>query len=286
LHYQSPYYANLQTVNFNPTISFRLGDHVQLGAGFDVMWSQLTLKQFYPWLVFPGSTGLESDGHLEAKGSGVGYGGNIGLTLHLTDHQRLSVTVRSPMNVHYTGGFTIDNITPTAAALGATSHSDLNTKIDYPTIVALGYGIELTHNIRVEADGEWVQFSRFKSLNLGVGNYAFLLPTTAIPQNWRDTFTVGIGGDWRFATNWIVRAGYQFYQTPVPDATFSPAIPDANQNVITVGLGYTYKHHSLELAYGADFYATRHIATDQNPAFNGTYDFTVHLFSFAYRYSF
>jgi hypothetical protein len=30
----------------------------------------------------------------------------------------------------------------------------------------------------------------------------------------------------------------------------------------------------------------RNITTDQNAAFNGKYTFTVHLFSFAYRYSF
>jgi len=286
LHYQAPYYAALQTINFNPTVSFKLGDHFQFGAGLDVMWSQVTLKQFYPWLIFPGSTGLEPDGHLEAKGSGLGFGGNAGLTLRVTDHQRLAVTVRSPMNVHYTGDFTVDNITPTAAALGATSRSDLNTKVDYPTIVAVGYGIELTDKVRVETDVEWLQFSRFKSINLGVGNNSFLLPNTTTPENWKDTFTAGISADWRFATNWVVRGGYQFYQSPVPDATFSPAIPDADQNVLTFGLGYTYKHHSFEVAYGADFYDTRHISTDLNPAFNGTYRFTVHLFSLAYRYTF
>ena len=94
------------------------------------------------------------------------------------------------------------------------------------------------------------------------------------------------GGDWRFATNWVLRAGYQFYQTPVPDSTFSPTIPDANQNVFTIGLGYHHKRHSFEFAYGADFYGKRDITNDQNPAFNGTYQITVHLFSLAYRLGF
>jgi long-chain fatty acid transport protein len=244
------------------------------------------LKQDYPWLVFPGSSGVEPDGPLEVKGSGFSYGGNVGLTLNLTEHQRVAVTYRSAMTAHPTGDLTLDNITPTAAFLGATSRSDMSTRIAYPSVVALGYGIALTDSIRIEVDGEWVQFSRFKDLTFGVGNNAFLLPTTTIPQNWRDTFTVGIGGDWRFSPNWVVRAGYQFYQSPVPDSTFSPTIPDADQNVITVGLGYKYKHHSLEGAYGLDFYNTRNITTAQNPAYNGKYEVTVHLFSLSYRYSF
>ena len=37
---------------------------------------------------------------------------------------------------------------------------------------------------------------------------------------------VQAGFDYQFAPNWVVRAGYQFYQSPVPDSTFSPTIPD------------------------------------------------------------
>jgi long-chain fatty acid transport protein len=286
LRYQTPHYADLLTINFNPCVAFRLGEHFQVGAGLDVMWSQVTLKQFYPWFIFPGSTGLEPDGNAEAKGDGFGFGGNVGITWKITDGQRFAVTYRSPIDVHYNGDFTIDNITPTGAALGATARSDFSTEINFPSIVAVGYGIELSDTVRVEADGEWVQFSRFKSLDLGLGNNAFLLPSTSFPEKWKDTFTAGISADWKFADHWVLRGGYQFYQSPVPDSTFTPTIPDADQNVITVGLGYTWHRHSFEAAYGADFYHSRHITNNQNPAFNGTYENTVHLFSFAYRYTF
>jgi long-chain fatty acid transport protein len=285
--YQAPYKTELQTINFNPTFAMRVCDKLSIGVGLDVMWSDITFHQYYPWFVFPGSGGTEPDGDAKATGSGVGYGGNLGVTLNITDHQRVAFTVRSPMDVDYNGQFTINNITPTAAFLGAKPSSDFHTQIKYPTIVSVGYGIELTDTIRLEADAEWIQFSRFKSLDLNAGQNQFLLGASANnAENWHDTFTVGIGGDWKFAEHWVGRAGYQFYQSPVPDSTFSPTIPDADQNVFTVGLGYKRGHHSLEAAYGLDFYATRNISSDQNPAFNGKYTFNVHLFSFSYRYSF
>ncbi len=287
LRYSSPYSAELETININPAASLRLGDSFRLGAGLDIMWSQVTLKQFYPWFLFPGSALTTPDGHLEAKGDGTGLGFNAGLTWLITERQRLALTYRSPMDVDYDGHVSLDNITPLAAALGATARSPFSTSVGFPTIVAAGYGIQLSDTFRIEADVEWLQFSRFKSLDLKVGNNAFLLPGgTSFRQDWKDTFTAGIGADWRFANNWVLRAGYQFYQTPVPDKTFSPTIPDADQNVFTVGIGYKYKHHFLEAAYGADFYDTRHIAHDQTAAFNGTYEITVHLFSFSYHYSF
>ncbi|MFM2294253.1 MAG: hypothetical protein RLZZ350_666 [Verrucomicrobiota bacterium] len=286
LRYNAPHYTELETININPTVAFHLGEHVTLGLGLDIMWSQLTLKQFYPWLLVGGGP----DGNLKAKGDGVGVGGNLGLTWKVTDRQRVAVTWKLPMDVNYEGSATVDNINPTGTFLGVTPSSSFETKIKYPMQVALGYGIQVTDKFRIEADGEWIQFSRFKSLDLSLANNAILLTalgqSTSIAQNWKDTFTVGIGGDYQINPNWTVRAGYQFYQSPVPDSTFSPTIPDADQNVITVGLRYQHGKHSIEGAYGLDFYDKRTITTAANPTFNGTYDVTVHLFSFAYRYAF
>jgi long-chain fatty acid transport protein len=72
----------------------------------------------------------------------------------------------------------------------------------------------------------------------------------------------------------------------VPDSTFSPTIPDANQNVLTMGLGYQVKNISLEFAYGLDFYNDRNISSSVNSTAPGKYTFNVHLFSLAFRYTF
>ena len=163
--------------------------------------------------------------------------------------------------------------------------SDFHSGIDFPTIIGLGYGLQLTETIRVGTDLEWIEFSRFDDLPLDVENPAPGLPSS-VREDWNDTFTIGVGGDWKFSPGWIARASYQFYESPVPDRTFSPVIPDANQNVITVGFGYTHKRHHLEAAYGLDFYNERHIRNNQQPAFNGDYSLNVHLFSFTYRLNF
>ena len=286
LRYQAPHFADLKTINFNPTFSARIHERLTVGVGLDVFWSELTLKQFYPWAAFPGSVGTEPDGNTRLKGDGTGVGANIGVTWQMTERQRLAITYRSPVSVKYGGQFGLDNITPTAAFLGATRNSNFGTRITFPSIVSFGYGIQVTDDFRIESDVEWIQFSKFKSLNLDVGNNAFLFPSTKIAQNWKDTFTAGIAGDWKFAPGWMLRAGYQFYQSPVPDRTFSPTIPDADQHVLTVGLSYQTGPHTFDLGYGADFYASREITNNQTAAFNGTYQNTVHLFGLSYRYSF
>ncbi len=270
--FTAPYFTELKTINVNPTLALRVHPRVTVGAGLDVMWSEIRFRQFLTPF-FP--TFLA-----EARGDGFGVGGNAGVTWQMTDRQRLALTYRSAMNVDYDGDFDLHD-TP---GIGDFTTS-FETQVKFPNIVALGYGIQLTDTVRLEADVEWIQFSRFQELPIKVGaNPA--VPSMDIPEDWRDTFTIGIGGDWRFAPNWVLRGGYQFYQTPVPDKTFSPTIPDANQHVFTVGLGYRYKRHSAEIAYGADFYERRNIDSSYDPSFNGRYDITVHLFSMAYRLTF
>ncbi len=289
LRYTSPYYAELQTININPGAAVKLHEKLRFGAGLDVMWSELTLKNYFPWMALPPpiGTGTEPEGKAEMRGDGIGIGANLGLTWLVNERHRLALTYRSPVTVDLDGDFKITEVPPAAAAfLGATSKSAFDSQMRFPTIIALGYGFQVTDKIRLGADVEWLEFSRFDKLPLDIGNNNILLPGRSINQDWKDTFTVGIGGDWKFAKNWVMRAGYQFYGSPVPDRTFSPTIPDADQNVFTVGLGYHYHGHSLEAAYGADFYDTREFNNNQTAAFNGTYKITVHLMSLAYRWRF
>jgi len=278
--YQSPFLADLKTINFNPTIGLKVNDHLSLGAGLDVMWSELALEQFYPWFASTGNL-ASPDGRVDVEADGIGAGANFGATVHVTEHQRLAFTLRTPIRVDYTGHFRVNNVPG-----GGKMRDEFDTSIKFPTIIAAGYGIDLTDKIRLESDFEWLEFSNFKSLALKSQTASSLGYPSSIPENWHDTFTAGIAGDWKFTDNWVARLGYQYYESPVPNSTFSPTIPDANQNVVTFGLGYHHGHYALEAAYGLDFYDHRNITNDQNPAFNGKYTIHVHLFSLSYRYSF
>jgi long-chain fatty acid transport protein len=284
--YLAPYEADLLTVNINPSLSVRLTPTLTVGAGVSVMLSEVELRQHYPWFLFPGSTGTEPDGDFRVKGDGRGFGGNVGITWEFIPGHRLAATYRSHIGIRYDGTSKIDNLTPTAIFLGATPESDFATRIEFPTIVGLGYGVEVSERVRVEVNAEFLEFSNFDQLPIDVGNNAFLLPSTEIEQDWRNTFTAGVAADWKVSGHWTVSGGYQFYQTPVPEKTLSPTIPDSNQHVATVGVAWHCGGHSVEAAYGYDYYEPREVRENQTAAFNGDYEFSVHLLSFAYRLRF
>ena len=72
----------------------------------------------------------------------------------------------------------------------------------------------------------------------------------------------------------------------MPDRTFSPTIPDAAQNVVTVGIGYHVGRHRFDAAYARVFYDDRNIQANQNPAYVGRYEIAAHLISLGYGFSF
>jgi long-chain fatty acid transport protein len=275
LAYTTPNYSELLTINVNPSLAYKVTDSIRVGAGLDVMWSSLEFSQFLPSGAPPALPNLSA--HI--TGHGVGVGGNMGISWLVTDKQTLSLTYRSTMTVDYSGTAGFYNYPGTPS-------TSFHSQVKYPNIIGAGYGIKLTDTVSLGTDFEWLQFSQFKNLPIKLGANALGVPSQNIAEDWHNTFTAGIGASWQFAEHWVLRGGYEYFETPVPESTFSPTIPDSNQNVLTIGIGWKYGHHSLEASYGQDFYSDRTITHDENPAFDGKYTFNVHLISLAYDFSF
>jgi long-chain fatty acid transport protein len=172
----------------------------------------------------------------------------------------------------------------------AVAESDVDTTFKFPTIVALGYGVQLADSVRVEANIEWLQFSRFKTMTVEAGDndpLVSLLGLSSTPQNWNDTWTFGLGADWRFAPDWVLRAGYLYLPSPIPDSTFAPSTLDVDQSVVSAGIGYQIGRHAIDFAYAVGLFDTRRVGSNQNPLYQqGTYDFQGQLAALSYAYSF
>lgn len=265
-----PYFGSMTVIDITPNFSVRLNKTLSVSIGADLYTGDVEQKTILGGTVAQ-ALGLPPGTPSTLTADGTGLGCNAALAWRVTENQRLAATVRSPFAIDYSG----DN------DLGLAGKVGIEGTIDYPTIAALAYGIELTKTIRVEADVEWLQFSNYEQLVIqdSFGG------TTTTPQNLEDTWTLGLGMEWDFAAQWTLRSGFMHLQNPTPDETYSPLSPDEDQEVISIGLGYENDHHAFDVAYAFGIFNGRSIQGSVNSP-DGNYDYDMQLFSLSYGYKF
>ncbi len=284
--YTAPYYAMMRVVDLSPAVALRVHDRLAVGLGMDLYRGDLKFEQYFPWSLAAGNPAAP-DGVMTFAGDDYAVGGHAGVTVKLTESQRLAATYQLPFDMDYAGDFDLSHIPSGAPAVPS---SAFNTTIKYPQIAALGYSLRVTERVRLEANVEWLNHARNETMGLDIGaNTPMLqqaLGTTALPQDWKNTWTFGLGGDWQFLPRWQLRAGYLYMPTPVPQHSLMPSAAEQDQSVVSLGLGYRRDHHAVDLALAQGLFRGREVRGNQNPAYNGDYDFRSTLLGLSYQYAF
>lgn len=281
--YAAPYLAELRTLEVSPAFGLQLTDEFSLGLAADLLFSDFTLRQVFPWSQAAGIP-LLPDGQARFDAEGAGLSGHAGLQWKFSPRQVLGLVYRAPVDIDYEGDFSVSGL-PAGFPLPSSS-SDFDTTIRFPSVIAAGYGFQATDTLRLGADVEWIEYSRYDRLVLDVGALNTLLPQTTVPQQWEDSWTLGVGADWRVAEDWILRGGYLFIESPIPSSTLAPTLPDADRHVLSLGAGYTWKNHRLDVAYAYSFFDDRDVTSNPQPLFNGSYELCSQLVAFSYGYAF
>lgn len=263
----SLYKAEIKYINFNPTVAFKLGEKISVGVGANIVYSELTFDAVTSTNAPPPAIPGPSSGSADATGDDIGYGVNFGVTWDFVERQRLIFTYRSEVTLDYEGSLNASGLPLSSSSFGL--------EIKYPTIIGLGYGFEVTDNFRLEANLEWLEWSVNETQSADLGANGVL----AIPQNWNDTFTFGISGDWQFAENWTLYSGWAYIETPIPDESLAPILPDTDRHALSLGLGYQLGGHGIDLSYTLSLY-------EERTTTSGTYDIDSDLIGLTYSYSF
>jgi long-chain fatty acid transport protein len=280
----TPYYSSLSVMNINPGVARKFGEKLSIGVGVSLYLTDLEFK-YSPDIKF------ESDGEA--------WGANAGATYRFTEAQRISVTYRTGFDVDLDGSFSAASIPPEAAAFGATPVAPLETGMQFPPMLAVGYAFDPIEALTVEIDFEWIGHSRNDELQIDISQNNILLNTPpspeplTLPQEWDDNWTVGFGLDYRLTEALSLRAGYIYLDAPSPSSTTIPVAAEADQHVVSVGAGYTTGPHRFDIAYAygatddltVDDHATQAITGTPSPL-DGKYSFDSQLLSLSYAYNF
>ena len=272
------YRSELKSLYIQPTVAVRVNHWLQLGAGFDYIWTHVDLKQrvdLSSQLAAPGTTfgqlgiPLGTDfADAQLTGDANSAGGHFGVIINPTS--KLSLGARYLMRVHAsvqgTANFTqimtgitlppgnpiapantpLDSVlAPQFRGAGKLQAQHASTIIAQPDQLVLGAAYALTPELTALVDYQWTNWSQFDSLQITFLN----LPATTQYEDYNNT------NGWRFGLQYeqngfALRGGYLHHDGAAPDQTVTPLLPEGARNEFTLGGGIKVGTHGrLDIAY-------------------------------------
>lgn len=272
--------AELTAFDLNPGLALKLSPRLAVGAGLVLQASEISLTRR-----LPGSnplTGEEQDfatvavdGDLE-----TGLGWNLGALLRLGERFAVGLAYRSAIEVDYsgagrltqvlTGDAQVDDLIAASFPFGQDLAAE--TGVDFPDRLSVGAAFDLTRNLTVEADVNWIGWSGFEALTVRFPNDPTFDQTILLELE--DTMTYRLGVRLATASQFELRFGYAAEESPQPDRTVGPLLADADADVYSVGLGRDW----LDVAFTWIDRGSRTVTTNVDGV-NGAWESTAWLLS-------
>jgi long-chain fatty acid transport protein len=314
--------SEVMAINLNPTVAFKLGDSISIGAGADYQRLEATLTQGIPYgglafagaaaIVGPqvaaagivpqlGSAGMAREGSVSIEGDNWAWGFNAGVLVELGEGTSVGVSYRSEVEHDLEGDATFDNaptfatdgpLGPIGSALNANfSSGPVTTSITLPATLSVAAAYE-TEKYELLADWTWTGWSSIEDLTIDRVSGGEL---SSVALQFEDTWRAGLGVNLKLNDKTKLRLGTAYDKAPVQDEYRTPRLPDHNR--VWVAGGFELKlteRSSIDVGYAHIFVeeASSNLpnmeGADSTPKGDliGTYSANVNIFSVQYAVSF
>jgi long-chain fatty acid transport protein len=236
--------ASLTAIDVNPTLGWQVSPNLGIGFGIIGRFSSVELEQHAAAFNFFTQT-VDDVGTVKLDGSldNDGYGWNIGILNKVNNSFSWGFSYRSQITVDYKGDATVtqnltgtpfDSVVQGVLPFGQTF--PVETSIDFPDMASFGVALALGPNSLLEADFNWTGWSSFEALPITFPGGE--LPSSEVPERYDDAYNYRLGLSWNSAPNKQWRFGVVYDETPQPEESVSPLLPDSDRVGVTIGYGY------------------------------------------------
>ena len=316
--------SKVETLNVNPSISWRINDQFSVGAGLN--WQRIkatfTSNANYSGALataaqiaaagglipaaavppFVGATrGLDSS--VNVSGDDDAWGWNIGAMWNISPDMRIGAHYRSGLKYHISGNVNFGNpalpaLPPALAPIGAALAPAVNAQlasggvtsdIKLPSITNVSFYSRVNPKWEVMADVQFTDWSTIKDLTF-VRTTGSVLQST--PENFKDAWRVSAGASYFLDDRWKIRGGIAYDQSPVNDEDRTPRLPDEDRFWLAGGVQYAF-NRQLKLDLGASYIWISSASSSQNAGntaqyglVKGNYDADVFVVGGQVSYSF
>ncbi len=204
----------------NPVFAWRFSDSFSLGGGITFNHLKVDLNRGVVLGV-----GQFGSYRFNADGNDVGY--NLGLRWQPAEEHAFGLSYQARTGFDVSG---------TSDLVPLITGEPARANFAFPEVVIAGYSYRPTPEWNIEADIDWTNWNRLKTVTITKASGPLVLPF-----NWKSSSFYELGATRFFNNGWSVSGGFTYAENSIPDATFTPALPDANRLYWNAGVGYTHE---------------------------------------------
>lgn len=210
-------HSEIFTLSVSPMIAYKPVNWITLAAGVQGEYMSAKLSSTTP----SGAT------LLRVKADDIALGFTAGVLLQPSEALDIGIGFRSSVSHKLEGN---GSYTPAAYI-----NKPMSAAVDTPEMVTFGVKYRANDQLKLMAGAEWANWSRFKALTLKNAGGATLANTT---ENWKDSWFISAGAEYALNDKFMMRGGAAYEISPVPDATRTPRLPDADRVWLSAGASY------------------------------------------------
>ncbi len=190
------------------------------------------------------------------KTSGTGYNFKLGVIFKPTNEIRLGAAVHTPTFYDLHDVFDTEMNSSITYEDGSTKNytaypqyiKEYDYELETPLRATLSAAFIIAKQGLLSIDYEYLDYG---SASLRDDNGEFIDENQDISEAYRSTGNLRVGGEYRIANNYSLRAGYELYPSAYNDEALGTSQPNAdeNLNIYSAGLGYRSGGFYFDLAY-------------------------------------
>jgi long-chain fatty acid transport protein len=242
--------SEVQTINVNPTVAWKINNMFSIGAGINAQRLEAELSNAVSYRAVALATGIGgiiagtpagSEGMATVQGDDWGWGWNAGVMVNFSPATRLGVSYRSRVKYEIEGNATFDNRPAALAVVPQVGDGNIRADITLPDTLSVALAHQVNQQVQFLADWTWTGWDSIQDLNIVRTSGALsgqTLASTAL--RFKDSWRVGLGANYELNPAWTLRVGVAYDKTPVTDEFRTPRLPDTDRTWLAAGARWMF----------------------------------------------
>jgi long-chain fatty acid transport protein len=261
------YRSDIRAIYVQPTVALQLSHRVSIGAGLDVNFAHVQLRQrvdLSTQLAAPGitfaalgvATGTDfADANLDGNSTHLGF--HVGLSAKVTDWLDIGARYLSRQSVSFDNaavtiaqvptnlavpaalpgipaGTPVDAlVAPEFTGSGLLTNQTASTVIHLPDQAVFGVAVRPVPRLTLLTDVQYTHWKYFDSVAISFEK----LPPEVLHQDNHDVWDLRLGGEFAANESITLRGGWYLHNGASPDYAVTPNLPEGDRTSFSLGLG-------------------------------------------------